>query len=115
LFDGGSVAASGDYVYVVRKGNLYQYAAYDLTLIKRVAINGNRRVNRRGEAGAGGAGGSGAGGGGAGGQGGAGGGAMGYREDVAAAGDFVYVLQGDRIHKFYAEGLTKVKAVKLKQ
>ena len=51
--------------------------------------------------------------GGAGAPGGAGGGASGQREDVAAAGDFVFVLQGDTIHKFDAEGLKKVKAVRL--
>jgi hypothetical protein len=126
-FNGGSgsgaLAAYGDYVYVLHQGSLYQYAAYDLTLVKKSDLSGNVAKNRvrRGQAGSrGGDGGPGGeGGGGRGGDGGAGGGSdygagvLGRSEDVAAYGEFVYVLQGKTLRKLYADGLKPMKVVTL--
>jgi hypothetical protein len=119
---GGSIAAHGDFVYVLRRGNLYQYAAYDLRLIKKSDLNGNGASNRGRRGQAGGRGGDGAPGGdadgGRGGAGGAGGfgfgdGAFGSSEAVAAYGEFVYVLQGTTLRKLYADGLKPMKKVPL--
>ncbi len=122
----GALAAHGDFVYVLAHGNLYQYAAYDLTLVKKSDLSGSGEKNRiRGaqEGGRGGAGGPGGGGdggpgggggrGGEGGGGGFGGGGFGRSEDVAAYGEFVYVLQGKTLRKLYADGLKPIKKVTL--
>jgi hypothetical protein len=126
----GSVSAHGEYVYVLNQGRLYQYAAYDLKLVKKINVSdaANKKRNRRAreltgaEAGAGGRGGAG----GAGGQPGApgapgSGGGFAFMEgfasageDVAAFGEFVYVLQGNKLHKLEADGLKAVKSVTLK-
>jgi hypothetical protein len=121
---GGALSAYGDYVYVLQQGSLYQFAAYDLRLVKKSDLGGNAAINRgrRGQAGA--RGGDGAPGeaggvGGRGGDGGAGGGfdygegASGRSEDVAAFGEFVYVLQGKTLRKLYADGLKPMKVVTL--
>jgi hypothetical protein len=120
---GGALSAYGDYVYVLQQGSLYQYAAYDLKLVKKSDLGRNVATNRgrRGQAGArGGDGGPGGeGGGGRGGDGGAGGdsdyggGALGRSEDIAAFGEFVYVLQGKTLRKLYADGLKPMKVVAL--
>ncbi len=123
---GGAVAAHGEYVYVLHQGMLYQYAAYDLSLIKKTnSIEPNlKRRNRRREAlnqGRGGIGGEGGGRGGDGGRGGSGGygggfgfgGGFGRSEDVAAYGEYVYVLQGNTLLKLTADGLTSEKMVTL--
>jgi hypothetical protein len=120
---GGALSAFGDFVYVLEQGTLYQYAAYDLKLVKKSNLNGNGARNRIREGQAGGRGGDGAAGengeGGRGGAGGAGGGrgyggsASGRSEDVAAYGEFVYVLQGKSLRKLYADGLKPIKAVTL--
>jgi hypothetical protein len=125
-FNGGSdgaLSAHGDYVYVLQQGSLYQYAAYGLRLVKKSDLGGNVAMNRgrRGQAGARGADGAPgeAGVGGRGGEGGAGGGsdyggvATGRSEDVAAFGEFVYVLQGKTLRKLYADGLKPIKVVTL--
>jgi hypothetical protein len=123
---GGAVAAHGEYVYVLHQGMLYQYAAYDLSFIKKtnsIAANPKSRNGRR-EAlnqGRGGIGGEGGGRGGEGGRGGSGGygGGFGFgggfdrSEDVATYGEYVYVLQGNTLHKLAAEGLTSEKMVTL--
>jgi hypothetical protein len=121
---GGALSAYGDYVYVLQQGSLYQFAAYDLRLVKKSDLGGNAAMNRgrRGQAGArGGDGGPGEAGGvgGRGGEGGTGGGsdygegASGRSEDVAAFGEFVYVLQGTTLRKLYADGLKPMKVVTL--
>jgi hypothetical protein len=119
---GSTLAALGDYVYVLRQSQLYQYAAYDLALVKKINVRDAAAKNRKGRHAnlEGGRGGEGAGGanGGQGGAGGFGGGfdfmASGPSEDVAAFGDFVYVLQGDKLHKLAAGGLTSIKTKTLK-
>ena len=121
---GGALFAYGDYVYVLQQGSLYQFAAYDLRLVKKSDLGGNAAMNRgrRGQAGArGGDGGTGEAGGvgGRGGEGGAGGGfdygegASARSEDVAAFGEFVYVLQGKTLRKLYVDGLKPMKVVAL--
>jgi hypothetical protein len=120
---GGALSAFGDFVYVLEQGNLYQYAAYDLTLVKRTdlsgqgapnRVGGRQGVGRRGDGAAGEDGdGDRGGAGGAGGQGGFGGGGAGRSEDVAAHGEYVYVLQGKTLRKLYANGLKQVKVVTL--
>lgn len=116
----GALTAYGEFVYVLAHGNLYQYAAYDLALVKKFDLSGNgdnNRIRRGGAGGGGGPGGEGEGSpGGAGGAGGAGGGfggGLGRAEDVAAYGDFVYVLQGKTLRKLYANGLKPAKMVTL--
>jgi len=116
----GALAAHGDFVYVLAHGNLYQYAAYDLTLVKKSDLSGKGARNRfhRGQAGGRGADGEPGVGGGRGGAGGGGGsefdgGAFGWSEDVAAYGEFVYVLQGKTLRKLYANGLKPMKMVTL--
>lgn len=42
-----------------------------------------------------------------------GGGGFGHSEDVAAYGEYVYVLQGNTLHKLAADGLTSEKMVTL--
>jgi hypothetical protein len=120
---GGALSAFGDFVYVLAQGTLYQYAAYDLKLVKKSNLNGNGAANRAGAGQAGGRGGDGAAGengeggrggaGGAAGGGGNGGSAIGRSEDVAAYGEFVYVLQGKSLRKLYANGLKPIKVVAL--
>lgn len=115
-----SVAAYGEFVYALRQGTLYQYAAYDLGLIKKIKLREttakNRMTRRAGGFGGGGGGGDG----GQGGNAGFGGG-FGFMEaggapsdGVAAFGEFVYVLQGTTLHKLAADGLTSVKTVTLR-
>jgi hypothetical protein len=120
---GGALSAYGEFVYVLQRGTLYQYAAYDLKLVKKSDLNRNAATNRGREGQAGGRGGDGAAGedgeggrggaGGAGGRGGYGGGAVGRSEDVAAYGEFVYVLQGRSLRKLNADGLKPIKVVTL--
>ena len=114
---GGALSAFGDYVYVLDRGTLYQYAAYDLKLVKKSNLNGNGAGNRGRAGQVGGRGGDGAAGengaAGRGGAGGAGGSTMGRSEDVAAYGEFVYVLEGESLRKLYANGLKPIKAVTL--
>lgn len=120
---GGALSAYGEFVYVLEQGTLYQYAAYDLKLVKKSELNGDGARNRNRGGQAGGRGGDGAAGadgeggrggaGGAGGGGGYGGGAAGRSEDVAAHGEFVYVLQGKSLRKLSADGLKPVKTVTL--
>ena len=125
---GGALAAFGEYVYVLHQGSLYQFAAYDLKLVKKMDNvsaddNKNRARRNRGRnsvaGGAGAAGGDGGGAeGGAGGSGGQGGGfaysgSFGQSDDVAAYGEFVYVLQGTTLRKLAADGLKPVKVVTL--
>jgi hypothetical protein len=117
----GGGAAYGEYVYVLQQGTLYQYAAYDLTLVKKIKLKGTGAKNRIGRLG----GGFGGGGGRRGGDGGEGevgghGGGFGLIEDgggpseaVAAYGEYVYVLQGATLHKLAADGLASVKKVAL--
>jgi hypothetical protein len=109
---GGALSAYGDHVYVLQQGSLYQFAAYDLKLVKKSDLGGNAAMNRGRRGQAGGRGGPGGEGGGQGGGGG-GGGALGRSEDVAAFGEFVYVLQGKTLRKLYADGLKPMKVVKL--
>jgi hypothetical protein len=109
------MAAYGEFVFVVRDDTLFKFAAYDLKLLKKMRLDqilqGDHRAGARGAAaGRGGQGGAG----GKLGQGGAGGfGGVGHMEDVAAYGDFVYVLRGDELHKLTADGLKSEKTVKL--
>jgi hypothetical protein len=119
LVASGGIAAHGEFVFIIRDGTLFKFAAYDLKLINKMRLDqiqqaGRRAGARDAAAGRGGQGGAG----GAAGQGGAGGfgggfGGAGHREDVAAYGDFVYVLRGDQLHKLTADGLKSEKTVKL--
>ena len=126
----GALAAYGEYVYVLQQDRLYKFSAYDLALVKKINLGGveqtkqrrgrqamkqNARALNGGGGGRGGDGGEGDGG--QGGAGGAGGGA-GYsafdlsRSDaVAAFGEFVFVLQGDKLHKLAANTLKSVKII----
>jgi hypothetical protein len=122
---GGAVAAHGEHVYVLHQGRLYQYAAYDLSLLKKTnasdanpkSRNGRREALNQGRGGIGGGGGGRGGDGGRGGSGGGGGfgfgGGFGRSEDVAAYGEYVYLLQGNTLLKLAADGLTSEKMVTL--
>ncbi len=120
---GGALSAFGDFVYVLERGILYQYAAYDLKLVNKSDLSGKGAGNRIRGGRAGGRGGDGApgadgnggrgGDGGAGGSGGYGAGGFGRSEDVAAYGEFVYVLQGKTLRKLYANGLKPITIVTL--
>lgn len=108
---GGAIASFGEYVYVLRQDTLYQFAAYDLTLVKKVNLDRAAR-NRGGDRRRGGAGGA-AGQGGAGGRGGDGGGSSPGTGSVTAHGDYVYVLRDATVTKFVAKGLKLDKTVTL--
>jgi len=126
---GGSVAAFGEYVYVLHQGTLYQFAAHDLKLVKKVddlsadePIAQPRRARGRnpvavssGAGGSGGADGAAGGAGGIGGQGGRFGSATGLLQgdDLAAYGEYVYLLQGTTLHKLAAGELKTLKVVTL--
>jgi hypothetical protein len=119
---GGALSAHAEFVYVLVQGNLYQYAAYDLTLVKKIDLSGNdkrirfhggRPGSRGGDGAAGENGNGGRGGDGGAGGGGYWGGVAGRDEDVAAYGEFVYVLQGKTLRKLYADGLKPMKVVTL--
>ena len=118
----GALSAYGEFVYVLEQGTLYQFAAYDLKLVNKSELNDNGAKNRNRGGQAGGRGGDGAAGadgeggrGGAGGAGGGGGygGGAGRSEDVAAYGEYVYVLEGKSLRKLSADGLKPVKTVTL--
>jgi hypothetical protein len=109
LTAGGAIASFGEYVYVLRQETLYQFAAYDLTLVKKVNLDRAARKRGGGRGGAGGA----AGQGGAGGRGGDGGGGSPGTGSVTAHGDYVYVLRDATVYKFVAKGLKMDKTVTL--
>jgi hypothetical protein len=126
---GGSVAAFGEYVYVLHQGALYQFSAHDLKLVKKMDDLGadepvaqpRRARGRNPVAVIGGAGGNGGADGAAGGAGGSGGQVGGFAfatgmlqgDDVAAYGEFVYVLQGTTLRKLAAGELKTLKVVTL--
>lgn len=95
---GGAIASFGEYVYVLRQETLYQFAAYDLTLVKKVNLD--RAARKRGGRG------------GAGGRGGDGGGSS-ATGSVTAHGDYVYVLRDGTVTKFVAKSLKMDKTVTL--
>ena len=117
---GGGITAYGEYVYVVKQGTLYKFTAYDLTLIKKTELSKVLRAQRTRRSGNGTNGQSGIDGdGGAGGRGGDAGtldaeGAISRSEDVAAFGEYVYILSGNTVHKLVSEDLQVVKSVQLK-
>ena len=108
LATGGAIASFGEYVYVLRQETLYQFAAYDLTLVKKVNLERavqNRRASRGGQGGEAGQGGNG-------GRGGDGGGAsLPSSGSVTAHGDYVFVLRDAKMYKIVAKGLKMDKAV----